>query len=632
MTIDGYPLPDSMMPTARAPRHRIRFGRLLFADGGDDQPSLVDPDPTEDIDWWLSIEGTSFETGDPEPVERTLTTMLQDGSLVVTERVDNREMPELLITVHAPDADALAAGEAYLVAEVGRRNELEWQPPDAWGAPTVFDVVTSSLGFRADDIVEVLHCRRTYALRIVAHPHARSVEEIVVAAVSAGDPAEISDTAVDTCDSTTGWSVNSGFPLDVYDGVVRTQQTNTTNSGRRFHELTRTGAFSTGGDEFLYVDWAAGAGNRYVDASAFFIDGALVAPVATIPADRDGYTRTILPAPADGTVTTLAVRAWTEPRTTKAYTSSLWIDEVGHTNGWVVPGTGRQLARSLRVAGSVRTEGSLQVSHDTDDLGNVLVYTYPDGKSAAPYLPPLRTWRTSGGTVTSDTDAVSRARETLEVDTVFEVPVANLIRGTHQLIAMLRADTAGTYNIAWSVSLPRDSYPHGLLSGTARFTVGVGAEDQWRPVRLAQVPLPPIAAAQDASRVVQITIAAADAAAEVVELDEAWIFNTEAGALTQVLGLDDIYVVGYGCNRLWIDTPTLDVPHPMIWRGWAEDRSDAQYAGAETFGGWSIHTMHPGRMVVFTVATGAPNHDVSLTYPPRWHSHARRLNTDGSLL
>lgn len=115
-------------------------------------------------------EGT--DKGSPEPIEVAIRSLLQDGSVLITQGYDNRTVT-IRCTIMAADSVALSDGEKDLFAEIGKPNELTYTPADGWSDPTVFDVVTSSLLPVEDDLAEI-RGERVYVIRLVCRPFGRS--------------------------------------------------------------------------------------------------------------------------------------------------------------------------------------------------------------------------------------------------------------------------------------------------------------------------------------------------------------------------------------------------------------------------------------------------------------------------
>lgn len=276
--------------------------------------------------------------------------------------------------------------------------------------------------------------------------------------------------------------------------------------------------------------------------------------------------------------------------------------------------TARQLFRSIEVGGSADTQGSLSISHETDALGDVLVYTSRDDGSN--YQPPLRPWRVDGGTVTPDSDRVSGATSPLDSATAetYEIPVSALVSGKHDLVAYLAAAAAGDKTINWTASTRYDSTDLGTVSGSTVVTLTTGYTSH----PIASIELPPISTPTGSTAVVRITLSSLDA----VTIDEAWVFNLDIGALTEVACGTSTPAAGGSSNRLWIDTETLE-NSAKVERGTLENRSDAHNAGADV-SSMGAHEFAPGTVKAFTVTSNALNAAVSLEHYERWGDNAIR--------
>ena len=176
----------------RNPRHRLILGTL----------ELTDPSGP------YSVEADGYDTGSAEPVNVVVRSLLQDGSLERTERVENRER-SFVVRIEAPDGIALAEAEKALALELYRPNTLTWEPPDGTGPATVWDVQTSRMDELFDDMGELLLQRR-YRIVLTCLPWGRSTTEIVTT-FSPGTP---SYTVLDDGSSAANWSWRRG-PSDV---------------------------------------------------------------------------------------------------------------------------------------------------------------------------------------------------------------------------------------------------------------------------------------------------------------------------------------------------------------------------------------------------------------------------------
>jgi hypothetical protein len=334
-----------------------------------------------------------------------------------------------------------------------------------------------------------------------------------------------------------------------------------------------------------------------------------------------GWATSFFAVPAGvASVTALAVKAEREDPSggvdpAGAYTLS--IDKVSTWTGFPFIGTARQKAMALIPGGSVRTQGSIQISHASNALGKVIVYTHPAGTG---YLPPLRRWRSSSATVTTDSTLVSGARNLIGTTaTSYLIPSANLPDGRVELWAFLRATTStGTRDVVWSV----DSWMGSTrLSSEVRVTtVDFPVLDTWNLVPLGATTMPPVKLGVAGAVAVDIV---ENPVIRGIEVDEAYLFATDRGNLTVVECFTGTPAVGGASNRLWIDAPSLDQPMGGVWRGTAADRSDAFHAGSNAQP-WDRHDFAPQGTSVFVATFGATDAQTSLTHYKRFNTFVAR--------
>src|SRR5690349_7353347 len=93
---------------------------------------LVD---TYSSDYSVETLGEGTDWGSPEPIEQVIASLLQDGSIVVTQGYDNRTVT-IRVIITASDSAALADAEAALFAEIGKANTLTYTPIDGFGEVT----------------------------------------------------------------------------------------------------------------------------------------------------------------------------------------------------------------------------------------------------------------------------------------------------------------------------------------------------------------------------------------------------------------------------------------------------------------------------------------------------------------
>ncbi|WP_166390320.1 hypothetical protein [Nocardioides ochotonae] len=571
--------------------------------------------------WTVEIIGEDMDFGDAEPREVIVRTLLQDGDGVTIDGHGNREVV-LGALITAERSDGLAGGEAALMAELGRRNTLTWTPPDSYGPPTVHEVITSTHSFEFDDWgeMEPEQTGRRFVLRFICEPFPRSVEETVVEAISTGaTPPAPTPVVVDDGTSTSGWAAsydvrNSGFttyPAGVESGAVvaRTAVPAAvkTLGGNISATLARTGLNAPMGDTpYLEIDVSVVAIRFPQRRLAFEINGRTAYPVAV-----NGTWFTFKP----GVATVTSVKVTTHHSALNMGGSmfgriDLAIAEIKRTNVPPIIGTGRQQHRSLQVEGTARTQGSLQIAHNSAGLGTVMAYTCPDDGTG--YQPPLTAHRVAGTPTTTDTSTASGIRRTLAplMPELFEVPARAVPSGTYSVMAILRSATAGEKEIFFGAETVVGGQPSGGAGGSRVVTLPANA---WTVVELGVLPLPPAALPASSAADVRVWVTASED--DAVVLDEVYIFNLDVGALT--------WVNAGSARRMWLDTATLDWPRPAIWLGSSADRSDARHAVGKTeIRSMGTHMFPPGGVNVFTVALGAPYASASLRFHRRWHANA----------
>lgn len=569
--------------------------------------------------WDVEVLGDDADWGNPVPRDVALVSLLQDGAPTVTQGYDNREI-RFRIEIKGVDSGRLAQAEAALFAEVGDRNQLVFTPWDGWGAPTVFEVWTSHFDYQPNDLQEVLQGTRTYLLVLVCEPFGHSVDEVVTEAV----PAEVTpgtppvEVSIDACSSATGWTASPAPVLGAGSGELYAERPLGQAGGAGPVSLTRTSAaIDMSATPYLIVDWWKTGGFFATGTTVrAFADGAELALRAIGSSPTAGYNRSIYYCP-DTSVTVFKVSAMIKVATPG--TVSLRVAQLSRTDGLPSVGTTRQKYRTVAVGGAARTQGSLEVSHATSALGDVLVYTSAD--DGAGHVPALRTWRVSGGTVTTDTAMVSGARDLLDTALVYEVPIGQVPSGQTLLMARLRSNVASAQRVNWSAQTVLGGIAVGpMVSGTRLVNFAATATDYIVPLGSGQFraqSVDPTSAAK-----VRVTIVADAPAASNIELDEAWRFNTDIGALTQVACGTGTIAVGGPANYLSVAEPTTDTPQPKVMVGVAADPTSWIHAAQDNIGSWMRHEFVPPRVNVFTVTTAALDAAVRLRHLKRWPTHA----------
>jgi hypothetical protein len=579
------------------PGHSLTFGSV----------DLLGDRVTTAGGYWLEAAGADANFGNPEPVEKAITSFLQDGAIASIESFDNREM-SLKITIYGVDSAGLAAGEAALIGEVAKRNILTWTPPDISGdfagASSVFDVVTSWLDHSFNDINE-LNLQRTYTLTIKALPFARSTTKTTL--VSPAPPnTSPTVTTINNASSTTNWtaptSSDSPTPTVVGGTSVRVSVTNSTGSpvtknlNLRLSGLTLTTATSF----YVRLDFST-----------------------STPATVKFNTTPVTPTATNGTVgwyywpagnTTITNINIEIPSTTVAPANSLTItvNDVSKSDMAQDAAGQRQTFRSLTIAGSARTQGNLVLADPATGLGSVLVYTAPNSGSVA--QPPLRTYRTAGSTETTDTSTVSGKTSDLATLHAFDIPAPLVPTAGYLLMARVKHTTGATYNLTWaarakvsSTTLTSATDP----TGTQAVTIPAAT---WTVVVVAAMVLP--VRRLDSAGYVRIELTGVSG----LLLDEAWLFNVETGQLTWVECGTGTPTVAGPKQRLFLDAASLDSPVPSVWVGNAADRSDS-FGAATEMASFDEHEFVPPLMNIFTVTGSSVATEVTLSYYPRAHTH-----------
>jgi hypothetical protein len=578
-----------------------------------------------DYETSVLAEGTS--RGNPVPIEVAVKSWLQDGSIVVTQGYDNREVRirvrfrgPALVTPEEAEA-SLAAAEAALFAELGKPNTLTWSPPYG-SAASVFVVVTSSLEPEDDDFGEVAPDGpySTYSVRLVCEAFVRSVSEVVSPALTGGGS---TTTDVDTMGSATGGSATSN---GVAATVVNAAGPPTTNSatqsaviGNYTIAMTKTISSTTSSLKYLIVDWkgtVTGNPNFISNALTAFGDGVSLTRVANAASPTAGYTRTWFFVAASS-VTSLRLEWLSQvgvyPTPTPASRQML-LDNIAISDVKPGIGTARQQIRTVAVSGSARTPGALAVESATAALGDTLVYVYPSDEATTSYIPALRQFRTAGNAVTGDTSLMSGSWESIVTSGVtYTIPVAQLPTGSYLLLARLATNVGGTPTITYTARTVLNATNVGPAV-TGAMTVTTVAAYQMYTLGKFSLPTLDLGPASPAS--VTLNLVASSACT----IDEAWLFNITIGQLIQVQCGTGAGAVGGSARRLFVEPARVDTPRPTLRIGHSSDGSDAFYPTATQ--SWQSPQFTPSEVNVFTGTSNATDSGASLRYFPRWHTHA----------
>lgn len=548
----------------------------------------------------------------PQPIDVAVQRWMADGAIASTQGHDNRT-PYFQVIISATSTVALNMGEAALIKRATQPGLLKWISPE--GAPqapaSIFEVWTWHLEPVFDDTDE-FQLSRVFGLRFTAKPWVRSENLTVVPAIPI--PGSPTTTQIDACTSTTGWSANG--TLTTSGGAVKNTATGIPNHINIELKFTRTGVTGLGSTNIVMIDstvtnFAPSSMRVVVDG----LDCTKVAQIGTIsywqmPAGKTSFN--VLDVSTYGFVYNLP--------------PVFSIADVSKTDTIGGIGSSKQLSRRMDVGGAVKTSGSIQVaSPSATSLGTVLVYTRPD--DGLGLTSSMRQFRTSGGTVTTDSTCVSGKKETFvtsggaSVATLgYQTPAGWLPEGQYVLVGrfIFAGATTITVTLTGGTSLGVGPSASGDVSAPAAGVV-------WKVV--CSLALPGLKVPAESTQPSGFSIAGAQAAgttgAAAVSVDEFYLLNVTTGVFTLVSPFQSY-------TRLWIDAPDYDTirNRPSIYFGNAVDRSDAKAAlqnstvNPGVMHGGDVHLFHPDGMIVDTVTDGVDNALVSGSFYHRWLNNA----------
>lgn len=582
------------------------------------------------------VEGTQF--GNAVPVEVVLSSLLKDGTIVATSGYDNREAT-VLVRIVGQDSQALALGHKRLALATGKRSTLAYTPPDGFGPTTVFKVLTSSLARPEFDDLAELRNTRTYELRLVCEPFARSVDLVTD---DAGTPPSGGGTLLYGCESTDGWE-RIGFsyltPEYVVDSTVFSEGTGSIRSLATFHQTgyysysdgwnvassshdgvsglslsTDTGGYLSLRTRFewiqmalaIYVTTAEGGRER------------VTAPLS-VQLDAAGFTHYVWPVEGGLTITGFDIQWGQRGPSLVDNKGHFWTDALE-----LLPAatTDHQIVKRLEVEGSARTTGALHVAAPTDvvALGHVLAITAPTSELPAGFLPDARRWVTQG-TTTADTstheDSYFTPAATYSSDTgkpIFDVPAGMLTAGPYTMVALVKAETS-TLTTGVQAQLLVD----GTLVGptSAAEVSPTGLTTGWQFVTVGTVNLPPLPV-QGADETVKVRLLFKGAKIANVYMIPAWNVGGRAVADFTIVNCGSGTVSAAGASsHLWIDTPDTTQTRGGYWRGPVDSRITARSAWPDLRKP-GTHTLAPGGLTAWLVSTGAQGPRLTLEYYPAW--------------
>jgi hypothetical protein len=570
-----------------------------------------------------------LDGGAPQNQTEALALLLQDGEVVLSDRASNLTM-QFNVMVEGADLLECAENFAALIAESDKPLNTITLDPEDYGPPSVYDSFRAQVTHARNDDGELAR-QRIYTVVVSAAPFVRSVAEVVIPALPASGT---TTTLVNDGSVTTGWTGTvdgvSATPA-VVSGAVRVT---TTSVGFTtcVLGLTLTASIATSSTKYIVVDWKPESLTGGPDLRVYG-DGVELPQLAQSASPTAGMTRTWFGPVAASSIAALTLKSSSSggaPLGGSGATRSLNVDNINRTDIAPSSGTGRQLLRSIEIAGSARTQGSVTIEHASSALGDVLAYFFPDSEDAQGYSPQLRQYRISGGTVTTDATLVSGARESISPSggggaaaVVFDIPVSRLAAGLHTLMARAKVNTgvSGTATFAWITQLRINGTDVGPSRAGSSTVSAVGTATAQTIYTLGRLMLP----TRDVdlgstTAVVRLTLWLVDTVFSGMEFDEAWLFNSSIGRLVQVACGTGSPASGGPANRLFIEPATVLTPRPTVRIGFAADRSDSFHPA--TLSAWQFPEFAPPRVNMLLVTTNAADASVSFRSFPRWHTHA----------
>lgn len=555
-------------------QHRLRIGDLIVSDGSG---ALV-----SDLGYTFEAHGDGFERGKVVSIDVAISTALQDGGRVFTESYGLREFKFFVVV--SGDSVARAHAEADLAAVCGIRTEIGWRGPDAYAVESVWDVETSDMPeLVEDDFMETKHGQVVYALRFTCQPFPRPDVMDVVPAVPVAPGVTPDTLTIDAGTATTRWTAFLGALSD-QGAFLRIS-----GSSSPQWRCTLAAPFNTSGHHYVSMDISSTA---YPSLS---VDGSTDAPLVTL-------TRVA--------GSTLPFRAaWlveADSASVLDFRASGALDFTNLTASNVPPyfGTTKQMSRTIQVKGSARAQGQLSIAApEGATLGTVLAYTATSDLGAAP---SLRRNRVSGGLQSVSTGAISGLTEPInDGGTTFDIPVSEIRRGKHQLIARFFVNVSGSYRVDWTARAVIGGTPIGATE--SGFGTVTGVAPQFVTAVLGNVNLPPSDLPEESTAVIRVNI---QSSSTVPRFDEGWTFNIDprVGELT--------WVEAAGFRRLWIDTPTADRPNPGIFLSQSNDLADAFHAPS-LIESWGDHQFF-GATSALIVTADSDGSSAEFAYYPRY--------------
>ncbi|MEQ7847714.1 hypothetical protein [Nocardioides kribbensis] len=546
----------------------------------------------------------AFQRSRPEPRINIVSSLLADGAIETKTGYENRTIT-FLIGISAPNSDALARGEQEVFREIQKgENTLCWTPNDGVGATTVFDVQWGDIEFSEPDDWDLNEMRGdrfyTVTLRCTAFGHSALLQTFNAAAVV--NPAR---TVISDGSSASGWVFNTS----------NTALATSTDSGRTALKATGAGwrsgtpnraetgmsTPSVGPVASVSIDYRRRSLNDKVSFYVVTPTGDRLRTPALTQVSTEGFTRYHFNT-ADIT-TSFRLRLYVEHTDSGTPPIVYYVDEFA-TQAAVPALAARTSLRSVDVEGSVRTPGTLTISHASTALGDVLALSCPD--LARGFIPDLRRFRTNGGSISSDSGAVSGSSEPLSGGTSFlaRVPYAMYEPGLYTVVARIKTTGAGTATVAAKDGslAPASSTATCILPNTSSVY-------QW--VTVGRIHLPPRNYGPTNTAQFDIGLTGSTSAT----VDDVWVIPVKDSALT-------LTSTALTNRRLTLASPSLDYSGGASWIGDATDGSDA-FAAMRSLSSDQRRWFYPAQTLIYVAASGPTTPvDISGSYMASYHTNA----------
>lgn len=318
--------------------------------------------------YWFKTLADGWDLGEPEAVKVVFESLAADGEDERLSRHGNRTVA-FQVTICGSDTLATGAGERALRLAMNKRTTLVFRPPDGLGRPVVFDVLTATMKYDADDFALTrAEVQVTFAVTLTCKPFTRPLDPVTVSMTYGTD----TGSSLDSGGSTTGWSSSDGTLSAVtVNGETAVKVTlPTPATGTRLVRATRSGLALTAAKPYLAVTAAVapngGTAGQPSSVSVSLGGVSLGGAVAAVPLSS-GFVRYFFAHTKAGTTQNVAVLVG------GAYQDGALIGEVAAYSN--IPGTGLLVAD---VEGSERAPVSVRVSRiSAGSVGATFLYSDP---------------------------------------------------------------------------------------------------------------------------------------------------------------------------------------------------------------------------------------------------------------